>query len=479
MVRKLEARAQKMIFIGYDRDYTYKVLDPVSGITTIARDVMFDESRSYYDNQNEYKELGKLTPRDETFSESEGEELEAENVDLLDVDEPRTFKEAMRSSHSTQWRDAVDEELRSLDKNKTWQLVELPTGKRVIESKWVFKLKKKADGSIDRYKARLVAKGYSQRKGMDYEETFSPEVRLDSVRIILALSAVRDLEIIHFDVRTAFLYGTLSEEVYMRAPEGFNSGGKVCKLLKSIHGLKQASRVWNSCFVSFLRKFQLEPLTTDSCVLVRRSKEVLIIAIYVDDGLVCCSGVNLLRSTMEYLQDKFEIAVAEAQCYVGLQLKRDRANRTLTLHQPNYIDQVVKRFGMEEADVSSIPMYPNVKLIKNGITDGDISREVDVPYRELIGFLMYLSVGSRPDIACAVSILSRFLQAPKLPHWKAAKNVLRYLNATKNHGLVYRGEELLVGFSDADYASCRDTRKSITGIVIKLCSAPVVLRATK
>lgn len=220
----------------------------------------------------------------------------------------------------------------------------------------------------------------------------------------------------------------------------------------------------NSCFVSFLREFSLKQLTTDSCVLVRISKEVLIIAIYVDDGLVCCSDKSLLNETISYLKDKFGILAAEAQCYVGLQIKRDRTKRLLGLHQTSDILQIVQRFEMEEAEISSAS---SVSLRRSGRTS------------ELIGSLMYVSVGSRPDIACAVSILSRFLQLPKLPHWNAAKKVLGYLKSTSNYGLTYDGKESLIAYSDADYTSCCDTRKSITGIVVKLCSAPVIWKATK
>lgn len=296
--RKLDSRAIQVVFVGYDRDFTYKVYNEQTGKATIARDVVFAENRSYYSEKQDYSQIDKVMgqfPSSDAFDDDD--DFENSNVEAS-VDEPQTYAEAMRSSKSHEWKIAIDDELRSLEKNGTWDLVDLPPNKRPIHSKWVFKIKRKSNGAIDRFKARLVAKGYSQRKGIDYDETFSPVVRLDSIRLIFSLVARFDLDMIHFDVRTAFLYGTLSEEVYMDPPEGVDADGKVCKLVKSIYGLKQASRVWNSCFVSFLKKFALEPLATDSCVLVRQGKQILIVAIYVDDGLVCCNDKDLLREML-------------------------------------------------------------------------------------------------------------------------------------------------------------------------------------
>lgn len=344
----------------------------------------------------------------------------------------------MRSSMSHEWKIAIDDELRSLEKNGTWDLVDLPPNKRPIHSKWVSKIKRKSNGAIDRFKARLVAKGYSQRKGIDYDETFSLVVRLDSIRLIFSLVARFDLDMIHFDVSTAFLYGTLSGEVYMDPPEGVDADGKVCKLLKSIYDLKQASRVWNSCFVSFLKKFALEPLATDSCVLVKQGKQILIVAIYVDDGLVCCNDKDLLRETIEHLKQQFEISAIEAECYVGLQIKRDRARKLLMIHQTSYVEQIVARFDMEEATTASTPMDHAIKFVEKGVADGGTSKTVNVPYREVIGALMYVSVGTRPDVACAVSVLSNFCQSARQPHWIAAKTVLRYLNGSKAYVMMAR-----------------------------------------
>lgn len=213
-------------------------------------------------------------------------------------------------------------EYESLLKNKTWEVVPVPSGCKPIKCKWVYKLKTNADGSIAHYKARLVAKGYSQTRGIDYDETFSPVVRMESVRLILSIVAKEDLELAHFDVCTAFLYGELKEEIFMAEPEGYESKNikqMCCQLKKSLYGLKQASRVWNQCFITFLKLFNLKQLYTDSCVLVRESgDEVLIIAIYIDDGLLCSSSIKLLNEVISHLKARFEITLMEAECFVGM-----------------------------------------------------------------------------------------------------------------------------------------------------------------
>lgn len=168
--------------------------------------------------------------------------------------EPTTYEEATKSDCSKEWYKAMKEEIDAQLKNNTWEMCELPAGREAIKCKWVHKKKMSTNGTIERYKARLVAKGYTQKFGIDHTETFSPVVRLDTIRIILAIVAKEDLEMAHLDIKTAFLHGDLEESIYMQQPEGFESNDKkVCKLKKAIYGLKQASRNWNLCFTQFLQ----------------------------------------------------------------------------------------------------------------------------------------------------------------------------------------------------------------------------------
>lgn len=184
---------------------------------------------------------------------------------------PATYEDAMKSHNKRHWRKAMEEEMKSLSENDVWELTDLLEGKKLIDSRWVLRMKTKTDGSIARYKARLIAKGYVQKYGIDYDETFSPVARFDTVRTILSVAASEDLKLQQFDVKTAFLYGKVEEEIIMKQPEGFNGGsGRVCRLKCSLYGLKQAPRCWNARFVNFLNKFGLQASTADPCLFIRK-----------------------------------------------------------------------------------------------------------------------------------------------------------------------------------------------------------------
>lgn len=216
----------------------------------------------------------------------------------------------------------MKDEFDSLVKNRTWKLVDLPPGKKVIDNRWVFKVKLDTNGSIDRFKARLVVRGFTQEYGVDYGETFSPVVKFTSIRTILAIAAQEKLKLRQFDVKTAFLYGDLNEDVYMTQPIGYDDGsGKVCKLQKSLYGLKQASRCWNQKFTSFIKQFEFVPLKSDSCVFIHsKDDNKIILALYVDDGLMAASSEECMRPVIQFLNCNFEIKDFEAKCFLGLEI---------------------------------------------------------------------------------------------------------------------------------------------------------------
>jgi hypothetical protein len=200
----------------------------------------------------------------------------------------------MNSPDHQRWKQAIQDEYDSLIHNQTWTVTKLPSNRSSIKSRWVFKIKPGVNGADSRYKARLVAKGYSQRFGIDYEETFAPVAKQDTLRMVLSLVAVYNLEMKQLDIKTAFLYGELEEELYLEQPEGFIAAGQenmVCQLHKCLYGLKQASRVWNHHFDTFLRKFGLTPSESDPCLYHRHHKEEFtLVIIWVDDDLVCSNS---------------------------------------------------------------------------------------------------------------------------------------------------------------------------------------------
>jgi len=342
----------------------------------------------------------------------------------------------------------------------------------VVSCKWILKSKVNPDGSLARRKARLVARGFSQTHGVDYFETFSPVVRYESVRCILSLAAAKKMDIVQFDVKTAFLNGDLKEEVFMSQPEGYEDGsGRVCKLNRSIYGLKQSSRNWNEKFNSFLSGEGLVATAEDTCVFVRHNgKETLIVCLYVDDGLVCGTNKGEVASFLKSLESVFEITAGSPEQYVGMEISRDKNAGTISISQTGYISRVLQRFGMMECKSVATPMTAGIKL------QVEDSKEVfQCPYREAIGCLNYISCVSRPDITYAINCLARYSNDPKKVHWRAVKRVMQYLKGTKDKKLLFGSDRELVltGHCDSDWGGEEDQRRSTTGYVFSLTGGPV------
>ena len=224
----------------------------------------------------------------------------------FEENEPQTYKAALRSPDSDKWKVAINEELNALDRNNTWTVVDRPPGRKIVDCRWVFRIKKAADRSIERYKARLVAKGFTQVPGTDFDETFSPVVRYDSLRLLIALTAAKNWKPQQCDIKSAFLYGELKEEIYMYLPEGSRIDGKVCRLKKSLYGLKQSPREWHARLTSFLLPYDFKPTAFDPCVLIHSTKE-LFIAIYVDDLSLFGATGKLMDSTKDLLKSELQV----------------------------------------------------------------------------------------------------------------------------------------------------------------------------
>lgn len=382
------------------------------------------------------------------------------------VDEPKTFKQAIECNEKDKWIAAMKDEYTALVNNDTWRLVQRPLNRNVIDNRWVYKIKRNTDGSIDRYKARLVARGFSQEYGFDYMETFSPVVRFTSIRTILAIAAHRKMVLQQFDVKTAFLNGDLSEEIFMEQPAGFTDGtDKVCRLQRSLYGLKQASRCWNQKFKNFIKLFGFITCEADPCVFVsNKNDELIILAIHVDDGLIASDSKQCIERVMFFLQKHFEIKSMSVGVFLGLEIDR-RKDGSIHVHQSSYVRKVLKRFNMENCNPVATPSDSNQVL--HGFTE---SKASNYPYREAVGSLMYLSVGTRPDITHVVGIASRYLENPTTVHENHVKGIFKYLKGTINYGLLYFNSKKLrlTGYSDADHAGDIETRRSTTGYVFFL-----------
>jgi transposase InsO family protein len=410
--------------------------------------------------------------------------------------DPSTYEEAMGRPDAPMWRAAMQAEIDSLRAAGTYDVVPLPHGRSAIGGKWVYRTKRNAAGDIVKYKARWVAQGFSQKFGIDYNETFAPVARFDSIRAILAMVAHHDWELHQMDVKSAYLNGDLDEEIYMHQPIGFvigDCGGLACRLNKSLYGLKQAGRTWNKRIDSALRSLHFQPIHADPCVYAyRRESVILIISLYVDDLLLASSSLVELNKVKAELSSCFEMEdLGEARFILGIQITRDCAARTLTICQSAYTLDVLKRFNMQDCEPVSTPMtldklFPSAKAGDAPAT-GQQSADVQLDeagtkrYQSAVGSLMYASQATRPDITYAVTALSQFCSKPTEEHWRAVKRVLRYLRGTMHYGLTYRGPTspneppslTLRGYCDSDWAEDSIDRRSITGYAFLLSGAPI------
>ena len=407
---------------------------------------------------------------------------ESEYILLTEEGEPESFQEAVSHQDNENWLQAMHDEMDSLEKNHTYELVELPKGKKALKNKWVFKLKKDGSGKVVKYKARLVVKGFLQKKGVDFDEIFSPVVKMASIRIILGLVASLNLELEQMDVKIAFLHGDLHEEIYMEQPEGFKVSEKenlVCKLKKSLYGLKQAPRQWYKKFDSFMVSQGYKRTAADQCVYIQRFQDGNFVALllYVDDMLIVGKDAMKISQLKKELSKSFDMKdLGPAQQILGMQIIRDRKKKRLWLSQEKYVERVLKRFNMDKAKPVSIPLGNHFKLSKSMCPSSrkEIEEMKLIPYSSAVGSLMYAMVCTRPDIAHAVGIVSRFLSNPGKKHWEAVKWILRYLKGTSKTCLCYGGADpVWEGYTDSDMAGDLDGRKSTTGFLYTFAGGAV------
>lgn len=391
------------------------------------------------------------------------------------IDDPRTYNQAIK--HDC-WKAAMQAEIKALQENNTWEVTELPPGKTPIGCKWVFKTKLKADGTIERCKARLVAKGFTQQFGVDYLETFSPVARITTIRVFLSIAASKAWHIHQMDVNNAFLHGDLNEEVYMALPPGFQNEkpNQVCRLLRSLYGLKQASRQWNSKLNAALIRIGFIQSKSDPSLFTKGSdSQFIALLVYVDDIIVASASLDLIQELKQFMDATFKIKDLGSLSYF-LGIEAQRSERGLNICQRKYALEILAETGFLECKPAPTPMAQGLKL-----SHGD-GTPVDDPssYRRLVGRLLYLTA-TRPDIVYSVQQLSQFVDAPTDTHLSAAHRVLRYIKASPGQGLFYPSNTdlHLNMFSDSDWAMCSETRKSITGYCAYMGSALISWRSKK
>ena len=381
--------------------------------------------------------------------------------------EPASYQEAIRCADKNKWTAAMDEEIASLHSNNVWELVELPRDAKPITCKWVYKIKYNTDRSIDRYKARLVVRGFTQKEGIDFNETFAPVAKYSSLRILFARATALGQKVLQLDIKTAFLYGELDETIYMRQPDGYAAAGQegmVCKLKRSLYGLKQAPRQWNIRINTYLMELGFVQLHSDHCVYRHDGTGVLLL-LWVDDILLFGSEKDNYKFYKKLAAQFAVKLIGDPARVVGLEVIRYPG--TTILHQRLYAEDILKRFGMQHCKPVGSPV--------SDIDPNSPPLSKDKPYMNLVGSIMFLMVGTRPDLAFAVNILSRALHAPTESHWDCGKRILRYIAGTLDVGIRFKGEDFprMAVYSDSDWASDAGDRKSITGMLAMFCGGPI------
>ncbi|GJX18686.1 zinc finger, CCHC-type containing protein [Tanacetum coccineum] len=393
-------------------------------------------------------------------------------------DDPKTFDEAMKSQDVAFWKEAINDEMDFIMGNNTWVLADLPPGCKPLGCKWIFKIKLKVDGTIKKFKARLVIQGFKQKSGIDYFDTYAPVARISTIRLLIAMASIHNLIIHQMDVKTAFLNGDLEEEVYMNQPHGFimlGNENKVCKLIKSLYGLKQTPKQWHQKFdeVVLYNGYLLNQADKYVYSTFDESGKGVIICLYVDDMLIFGTDQVQVDLTKEFLSSKFSMKdMGEADVILGIRIKH--GSNGIAISQSHYIEKVLKKFNyfdctperpfLQHYTPVSTPMDTSEKLMPN---NGQVVSQIE--YSKVIGCLMYAITCTRPDIAFVVGKLSRHTSNPGTQHWQAIQRVLKYLMKTIDYRLTYTGYPLVLeGYTDARWISNTEDNSFTSGWVFLL-----------
>nr|KYP36589.1 Retrovirus-related Pol polyprotein from transposon TNT 1-94 [Cajanus cajan] len=459
--RKIGPKTSDCMFIGYaERSAAYRFLVLKSSVID-CNTIVETKNAEFFENIFPLKSSINTSSTQpsplETSSEHMFEDLRrskrqrketsfgSDFYTYLVENDPISFSEAISSSDAIFWKEAIRIEIDSINENNTWTLVDLPKGAKPIGCKWIFKRKYNPDGSIEKYKARLVAKGFTQKQDIDFFDTFAPVARISSIRVLIALASIHRLVIHQMDVKTAFLNGELEEEIYMTQPEGCEVPGqenKVCRLLKSLYGLKQAPKQWHEKFDQVLLNDGFSSSSADKCVYTKSmNDDCVIICLYVDDMLI------------------FVV----------------RKGDSILLSQRHYVERLLKKFDYYDCKYVTTPYDVNSQLKQN---KGDSLAQSQ--YAQIIGSLLHLMNFSRPDIAYAVSRLSRYTHCPNQDHWEALARLMRYLRGTMDYGIEYSGfPAVLEGYSDANWISDSDETKSTSYYVFTLGGGAISWRSVR
>ncbi|SOV07343.1 uncharacterized protein UDID_19927 [Ustilago sp. UG-2017a] len=494
---KYGARAKPAIMIGYNDEHkAWKFCNPDQPASIQwSNSATFHEDKGWNDRQQEVfkpmvttevEEEGVMltTVEEETRSETAVEDLlpaidstvGMANTAILNLDP--TLGEAMNSEDAQLWKEAIQKELEGLEAMGTWEVVHQPPGVPLVDSKVVLRLKLDADGVPIKHKARLVARGFTQREGIDYQETFSPVAPLGAIRAILALAVQNNWEVHALDITMAYLNSTLKEAIYMKPPEGSGvAPGQVYKVVKGLYGLKQSGREWNQEFDRSLRRMGFFQVECAPCIYTKgQGKDMAIVVIYVDDTLVIAPRLETVLRVKKQIGQRWKMEDSgEVSHFLSIKISRNRVMRTMTIGQSGYIDQVLAKHLDKRTKPTMVPM----QSIPEGTLVASAAQQKEYPV--IVGKLLWVANSTRPDLSLTVGVLARHMREPSQEHYQAAQRVLRYLESTKEVGLVYRAnesQEPLVAHSDANWASdATIQRRSTSGSVVLVYGNPVAWKS--
>lgn len=507
---KFDSKTEECMMLGYATG-GYRLWSDARKRVIVARDVKFDESSFFYKGSvnveipsdeiqimNDDESGGNDSKKDEINNDDKIEIIDESDTSLENVEGnnkrtiklpdkyndyevyiafqatgfidsvPQNYEEVNYRSDKKHWQDAMSRELESINRNDTWMLVEQPKNVKILDTKWVYSYKSLEENVDDKYKARLVVRGFGQEKHKDYEDIYSPVAKMTTIRTLLAIGNQYAFHFIQLDVKTAFLNGTLSENIYIYPPKGVNcEAGRVYKLKRSLYGLKQSSRCWNEKINNFLLSLGFKRSENDFCLYVLDCKQGKVyFLIYVDDIILAGPNLDQINYIKLKLTNEFEMKdKGKLKHFLGLEIDYDREVGMIKIKQSRYVEAILRKFDFENCKTVSTPIDP--KLNVNVINNGNITNK---PYRELIGCLMFLMLGSRPDICFALNYFSRYQDTATDEMWKYLTRILRYLRATVNMGLEFRrgDRQELICFVDADWGGDTKDRKSVSGYLFKV-----------
>lgn len=507
---KFDDKTRKCVMMGYTTT-GYRLWDIENQKIIVARDVVFNENEFYFkkklinvelneeetknDILNENQDMEKEKIKHNTIENNEDQQWSKKTKRNIKIPEryadyelymafdavsyvenvPQIVEEINKRDDKRMWLEAMQKEVDSIEKNNTWEKVKMPENAEVLSTRWVFAMKPYEEKIQDKYKARLVVRGFAQKESFEYDQIYSPVARMSTIRTLLSVGIQNMHYFEQLDVKTAFLNGELKETIYVYPPEGVKcKDGYVLKLKKSLYGLKQSSKCWNNKINESLETLGFIRSETDYCLYIKEINDNYIyLLLYVDDIILSGPDLTIINECKKQLMKHFEIKdKGELRNFLGLEIKYDKEKGILNVSQEKYIAGILKRFNFENCNSCKTPIDPKLRI--NAVETSTMENK---PTKQLIGCLMYLMLGSRPDISFSVNYYSRFQDKNSNEVWSGLKRLLRYIKETQNMSLEFKRRENMqpiICYVDSDWAGDSSDRKSVTGYIVQIFGNCVV-----